>query len=354
MPTLQIGPGASSLGNGDRKAGVQCNFNASNTAVGYDPDKYTYSLPSMMLTISSCKYYSVYGYFDVYNQAGTLIGRTKQWNVAENAGSVKASGASAISCTFTLINTNLVAAMQTSSFYIIIRRSGGSGNCCNIRNGCTGTLKINYTKTTKNTAPNAPNLVFPQNWISRDPQTYNKNPWVRVQLMADPEGNQMQVGYTLTDHTAGDAQIVSLTWRDTWHSVNEIEQWQLPTLTTGHSYYMYAYARDKNLAVSAATGPRWFYVAPNNWTTSTVIDDTAIDELQNKINIVRNSWYGMDNYNFTTCDNGTRLNRSQIVELENAIEATPNVATTAYTSPTVGTKAILSQLSNINALLERA
>lgn len=352
MSTLTIGPGAASLGNGDRKAGVRCNFNASGNAVYYDTNTYNYSLSSITMNISLCKYYSVYGYFDVYNQAGTLLGRTKQWNVAENAGSVKASGASAISCTFTLINTNLVAAMQTSSFYLIIRRSSGSGNCCNIRSGCTGTLTINYTRTTKNSPPVHPTTIYYP--ATNGVKTYNTKPYFSSLTGTDPDGNNVQLGYAIYDTTTK-TWPQATKWLDGWHSGGTRIYWSHQTaLTVGHYYQLYTYARDTSYTVgTGSSGLRGFYVLDNGLSIGSVIDDATIDTLQTKINNVQ-AYYGQTKKTFTVCDNGTKLNRSQIVELENAIEGTPYVATTAYTSPAIGDKAIASQLSSINAIIGNA
>lgn len=352
MSTLTIGPGASSLNNGDRQAGVSCSFNATGTAVGYDTNAYSYELTSVTMNISSCKYYSKYGYFDVYNQSGTLIGRTKQWNVAENSGSVAASGASTVSCTFTLINTVLAAAMQTSSFYIIIRRTSSSGNVCNIRTGCTGTLTINYTRTVNNQAPAHPtSFNYPaSNYVT----IYNKKPYFSSIMASDPDGDNMQLGYAIYNKTTNSWTQATI-WLDAWKAAGETISWQCETeLTPGYTYQLQTYSRDTSYVIGeGSAGVRIFYVVDNSLSIGEVIDDATIDALQDKIHNVQD-YYGQTKTSFTTCDYGTKLNRSQVVELENAIEGTPQIATSVYTSPLAGTKIIASHLSLINTIIGNA
>lgn len=339
MSTKTIGAGSISPTNRDCKSGQVWTVSASGTNV-YNTTLYSYSNVSMTLNVSSCKYYSTYGYFNVKDQSGNIIGRTRQWNVAENSSYVQASGAAAKNITFTLINVNTQYALQATSFTIVGARSNsGTGNICNIRSGATGTITVTYTQTLNNTAPNSPIIIYPS--TRANPATYNSKPWFRIQTTTDPDGNSMQIGYSLYDSTAG-VWKQSLTWLSTWYGNYATVDIQSPVdIIRDHTYMLLAYTRDTSYVQCATPIEGWFLSYSMPQPSNVYIDDNQIDYLQTQINVVRN-YYNLNAYNFTTCDLGAPITYNQINELDIALQETPHIATTSYAPPAVGSKAYLS------------
>lgn len=352
MASNVLGPYAFPAGNGDRKAGYKAQFSCSGgVAVGYDTNTYVYSNVSVTLNMSNTKYYSLYGYFNVYNQNGDLVGRTKQWNNAENTSHVQASGASSVNITFTLINVDTANALNTSSFYLILARSNsGTGNLCNIRNTNTATLTINYTRTLRNSAPGwVKSIDHP---AANYAYTYNQKPYFKATMGTDPDGDNLQLGWAIYDNTAG-SWPVATQWISTWYANGATVTWQCSTsLTRDHLYTLYCYQRDTSNAIAeSGSTSKSFYVGTPIGAISagSLMDDTIIDNLQAQINNLR-TYYGLGNYSFTTCNAGTRALDDHVDQLEVAFEATPHKTDVA--SVDAGTKIVPAHINNIrNGLL---
>lgn len=316
MATHTLGSFDCDVNNGDRVAGTKVTFAGSGTAVGYDNTTYIYSGVSVALYMSSVKYYSKYGYFDVYNQNGTLIGRTKTWSSAENKGDVKASNASSVSCTFTLINVDTAAALQASDFYLYIRRTSSSGNVCNIRNACTGKLTITYTRTVRNTAPGTPTIVYP---ASASKTTYNTKPWFRFKTGTDAESSSITTYW----------RVDSGTWQ-TYSSAtgsNNDKQWT--TALSAGAHTVYAYSSDGTATSSEVSRAFTVGTPAAAITKNSTIDDSQISTMKTQINNQR-AYYGLGNGSYSTITAGTtKCDDAHLDEMETALEATPHCPTIA-------------------------
>ena len=146
MPQRIIKATSTAGTNADKKNGTYVSFDTINSDTGTVSNAH---VTSATLYISSYKTYISSAYFNVIfgTNSGTVVARTN--NLASNS--------NIHSSTETLINLNAALLTVKPTQMRIGVRGNSTGNCANLRSGCTITLTINYEYNT--TAVSAPTAV---------------------------------------------------------------------------------------------------------------------------------------------------------------------------------------------------
>lgn len=294
MPQRIITATATSGTNTDKVHGTYVSFDTINSDTGVVSNA---TVTSATLYISSYKTYHSTAYFNVIfgTNSGTVVARTN--NLASNS--------SVHSSTETLINLNaaLLTVAPTQMRIGVCRNSGStSGNCANLRDGCTITLTINYEyNTTATTAPTSVSL-----------SSASAAPGGGVTLSWSGAGagtNNAISGYHIyRRNTHASTSYTYLTAVTTTATSGSCTVYAPTARGVSYSYAVYTLgaaglnsgASSTKPTLTATTG----FTDPTLTVESTKIKAVHMTELQSQINALL-SYYGKSTSTFTTITAGT-------------------------------------------------
>ena len=344
MPQRIITATSTAGTNADKVHGTYVSFDTINSDTGTVANAH---VTSATLYISSYKTYISSAYFNVIfgNNSGTVVARTN--NLADNS--------NVHSSTETLINLNaaLLTVKPTQMRIGVCRNSGStSGNCANLRNGCTITLTINYEYDT--TAVSAPTSV------SLSSSTAAPGAGVTLSWSGAKAGTNNAIsGYHIyrrnTLVTTSYTHIASVTSTATSGSCTVTA----PTVKGGkYTYAVYTLGAAGLNSGAASSYPTLTanisFTDPTLTMESTPIKAVHMTELQNQVKELL-SYYGKSASTFTTITAGTtKLSgwSSHINELRTAYDKLGFTHDTWISIPTnCPNVAVMNQLRKITTTL---
>ena len=201
-------------------------------------------------------------------------------------------------------------------------------------------VTVNFTYES-NTPPTTPTISLPS---ANGKTTYNSKPYFKITMGTDAQESSTTLYYT----------VDSASYQTKASCANSTAYWiQWPTVLSTGSHTLTVYANDGKS--SSDTTTRTFTVGTVTSAVSVggVIDDATIDGLQSNTNTQR-AYYDLTAASFTTCDLGTIILDDHIDQLETAIEALPQTASSAVTSVDAGIPATAATINSIRTALLNA